>query len=356
MPESMHGKFCAQIDEEHDHVEWCPKLDRRAAMRLFGVAALANVAGCSSNVSASSATTTTGTTSTTTTLAASSTSVATGASVTLTATVSPSAAAGTVTFYSGTTALGSATLSSGVATLATSFSSSGTLTLTAVYAGNSVYAASTSAAVTLTVTGTTGSCSVTLEGEEGPYFVDDSATGFLRSNILSNLDGSSTQTGIPLVLTIYVYDAKSSCSPMQSVQVDIWHCNASGIYSDESVESTLGQTWLRGYQITDSTGKVTFTTIVPGWYQGRTTHIHLRLRSTYDETSNSGTNTTQIFFNQTLIDTIDTTIAPYSAEGQNSTTNASDHVYTGETNGTNVLSLSGSVSAGFTATANFYLP
>jgi hypothetical protein len=66
----------------------------------------------------------------------------------------------------------------------------------------------------------------------------------------------------------------------------------------------------------------------PGWYQGRTTHIHLRLRSTYDSTDTSGTNTMQLFFDQTLVDTLSTTASPYTNEGTNSTTNASDRVYT----------------------------
>ena len=227
--------------------------------------------------------------------------------------------------------------------------------MTAVYAGSSTYAASTSAAISLTVTAS-ASCAVSLEGEEGPYFVDDSATGYNRVNILSNLDGTSTQTGIPLALTVYVFDAKNSCAPMANVQVDIWHCNADGVYSAESSESTSSETWLRGYQLSDSTGKVTFTTIMPGWYSGRTTHIHLRLRSTYDSTSNSGSNTMQFFFDQTILDTIDTTVAPYSSEGKNPITNATDRVYTTEEDGTTLLTLTGSAAAGYSATANVYLP
>src|ERR1700750_1790356 len=143
---------------------------------------------------------------------------------------------------------------------------------------------------------------------------------------------------------------------MQNVQVDIWHCNAKGVYSAEASESTTGQSWLRGYQITDSNGMLQFTTILPGWYQGRTTHIHLRLRSTYDSTDTSGSNTTQLFFDQTLINTLDTTISPYSSEGTNPTTNASDRVYSQQVDGTTLLTMSGSLSAGYTATAKIYLP
>ena len=361
VPDPEHRLLPEPLEEHHDH-DWCPTLDRRTALRLLGLSTLATFTGCAD----STATATTAATSadastaasTTTTLTASSTAAVQAASITLSAAVSPTTATGSVTFYDGSTALGSATLASGVAKLTTAFGTAGTQVLTATYAGNSAYTASTSAAVSVVIgASSTASCSsATLEGEEGPYFVDDSASGYFRSNILSNLDGTSTQTGVPLALTIYVFDSKSSCAAMQSVQVDIWHCNASGVYSAESVESTVGQSWLRGYQITDAAGKVQFQTIIPGWYEGRTTHIHLRFRSTYDQTANSGSNTAQVFFDQTLVDTLDTSVAPYSKEGVNSTTNASDRVYSQEEKATTLLTLSGSNSAGYAATFNAFLP
>ncbi len=346
-----------EVEEDHADHHWCPPLDRRMAVRLLGLTAMATFAGCGGGgtVSASSATSASGTASTTA-LAASTTATTTGTGVTFTATVSPAAATGTVTFYNGSTALGSAAVSAGVATYTTTFSTAGTEVMTAAYAGSSTYAASTSAALSVTVTATTAACSASLEGEEGPYFVDDSATGYLRSNVLSNLDGTETQTGVPLTLTIYVFDSKNSCAAMQNVQVDIWSCNAAGVYSAESSESTTGQSWLRGYQLTDANGKVTFETILPGWYSGRTNHIHLRFRSTYDETDTSGSNTMQLFFDQTLVNTLSTSVAPYSSEGTNPTTNASDRVNTTEEDGTTLLTLTGSTAAGYAATFNAYMP
>ena len=214
----------------------------------------------------------------------------------------------------------------------------------------------TASTTTSTTTTANSSCTVTPEGEEGPYFVDDSAAGFARSDIRSNLDGSNTQSGIPLTLSVSVYDSENGCVAMPNVQVDIWHCNASGVYSAEDVEDTSGETWLRGYQLTDSNGLATFVTIVPGWYAGRTTHIHLRVRSSYDSTTTGGTNTTQLVFPQDVIDSISTTISPYSGEGTNPTTNASDHVYTGEVSGATLLTLTGDTSHGFTATCKLNLP
>lgn len=116
--------------------------------------------GCGSSSSSSTSSTIT-TTATTTTLKSSASSTATGTSITLTATVSPSAATGTVTFYSGTASLGTGTLSSGVATLTTSFSTAGTDSITATYGGDSTYAASTSSAISLTVT-SSGSTTTTI--------------------------------------------------------------------------------------------------------------------------------------------------------------------------------------------------
>jgi protocatechuate 3,4-dioxygenase beta subunit len=275
--------------------------------------------------------------------------------ITLTATVSPSAATGPVTFYDGSTSIGSGTLSSGSVALSVSFSTTGTHSLTAVYGGSTEYASSTSSVLSVTVT-TASACSETLEGEEGPYFVDDSDSGYNRTNILSNLDGSDVQEGVPLTLTLYIFDSEKSCAAMQGVQVDIWHCNASGVYSAESSESTAGQSWLRGYQVSDASGKVQFTTIVPGWYSGRTTHIHLRLRSSYDSSDDSGSNTMQLFFDQTLIDTLATSVSPYSSEGKNPTTNASDRVYSQQENGTTLMTLTGSTSEGYAASFNIDLP
>jgi protocatechuate 3,4-dioxygenase beta subunit len=209
-----------------------------------------------------------------------------------------------------------------------------------------------------TATADTATCTPTPEGEIGPYFADDSDTRFNRSDILSNIDGTSAQTGIPLSVTIFVVDGQKSCAPYANAQVDIWHCNAAGVYSDQAVEKTSSETWLRGYQVTDASGKVTFKTIVPGWYAGRTTHIHLRIRSSYSAASSTsdGTNTTQLFFAQTLTDRLATSVAPYNNEGKNPTTNASDHVYSGEENGANVLALSGDDTSGYSAAVTIVLP
>jgi protocatechuate 3,4-dioxygenase beta subunit len=243
------------------------------------------------------------------------------------------------------------------AALAALGSTAGALAL--LSCGDGSGSTSTSTATSTGNTSTdTSACAVTPEGEVGPYFVDDSAAGFNRSDIRSNLDGTNTQTGIPLTLNIVVGDSENSCVGMEGVRIDIWHCNAEGVYSDEGVESTTGETWLRGYQLTDAAGDATFTTIFPGWYQGRTTHIHLRLRSKYNNASSTGdgTNTTQVFFPQSLVDTVNTSVAPYSSHGTNPTTNAGDRVYSEQTDGKMELVLTGDSTSGYTATAAIELP
>jgi protocatechuate 3,4-dioxygenase beta subunit len=205
---------------------------------------------------------------------------------------------------------------------------------------------------------TSSACHVTPEGEIGPYFADDSANGFFRNNILANIDGTAMQSGIPLALTLYIVDGENACKPMPDVQVDIWHCNANGVYSDIAGQNTAGQTWLRGYQLSDSDGRLIFNTIIPGWYPGRTTHIHLRIRSRFNETASvsDSSNTTQLFFPQSTIDMINKTVAPYDTKGANTTTNQSDQVFTPQTAGQMLLPLSGDNTNGYRSSITISLP
>jgi protocatechuate 3,4-dioxygenase beta subunit len=110
-------------------------------------------------------------------------------------------------------------------------------------------------------------CSLTAEQEEGPFYV---ALDNVREHIVGG------QTGIPLELEITIINSRT-CKPLKHAAVDIWHCNAEGVYSDISSESTVGETYLRGVQFTDKHGQVKFATIFPGHYSGRTTHIHAKV-------------------------------------------------------------------------------
>ena len=117
---------------------------------------------------------------------------------------------------------------------------------------------------------------------------------------------------------------------MKGVTVDVWHCDAHGVYSDEdgpmNNERTGGQRWLRGYQVTDAKGLVGFQTIFPGWYEGRTTHIHLKVRQ-HDETAKTTKEfTSQLFFDDRFADEIFRK-APYLSPDGREVRNADDGIY-----------------------------
>src|SRR5207244_3142413 len=141
------------------------------------------------------------------------------------------------------------------------------------------------------------------------------------------------RTGVPLRLRIAVTDT-STCRPLSGAAVDIWHADGLGEYSDESSQGTVGQTWLRGVQITDANGLARFTTIYPGFYQGRAPHIHVKAHT---GGSHSGTryrgghvaHTGQFFFPEATSTRVYRT-SPYTKDPNTRTRNADDHVYTGE--------------------------
>ncbi|MGV1047533.1 MAG: intradiol ring-cleavage dioxygenase [Solirubrobacterales bacterium] len=189
------------------------------------------------------------------------------------------------------------------------------------------------------------SCVLAPEVTEGPYWVD---TGLERSNVVGG------QPGVPLKLDLHVYRADDGCAPQQGAIVDVWHCNASGLYSDEAVEGTSGQTWLRGYQETDANGLASFTTIYPGWYSGRAVHIHVRVRVRGGSTT-SYDFTTQVFFAEADTAAVLAT-SGYRSPGPD-TPNASDSIYRQEVQAGNVLqpALGGSAAAGYSGSVGIGL-
>jgi len=207
----------------------------------------------------------------------------------------------------------------------------------------------TKTTTTSTATTTTDSgCIVTATETEGPYpYPGGELTNPLeRSNITEG-----TQTGVPLTLTITVVNADSSCALVENARVDIWHCNKDGYYSGYANQpgilgskSYTGQTFLRGYQLTDANGQVKFVTIFPGWYSGRTTHIHFEVY-----VNNVMKKTTQIAFTQSIVDAVDVSTL-YASLGVNPITNASDSIMGDSATdlANETVSLSGSISAGYT--------
>jgi protocatechuate 3,4-dioxygenase beta subunit len=193
------------------------------------------------------------------------------------------------------------------------------------------------------------SCAVRPALTEGPYFVEEKLN---RSDIRSDTISGAVKAGTLFTLAFNVGRIQSNaCAALSGVQIDVWHCDASGVYSDATDPgfNTKGQNWLRGYQVTDASGVATFTTIFPGWYAGRATHIHFKLRgrnssgATYDFTS-------QLFFTEDFLSSA-YALAPYSSRSDSGRLrNASDGIYT--QGGSQLLLAPSAANAGYNATIN----
>jgi protocatechuate 3,4-dioxygenase beta subunit len=164
-------------------------------------------------------------------------------------------------------------------------------------------------------------------------------SAFLRRDITEG------KSGLPLTLTLTIVNVNSNCVAVSGANVEIWQCDAAGRYSEYSQPGYdgSGQTFLRGIQTTDANGQVTFTTIYPGWYAGRATHIHVDVYR-----SGALVKTTQIAFPESISAAVYAT-GVYASKGQNSTTNSSDNVFSdGTTN--ELATLTGNTTSGYTAT------
>jgi protocatechuate 3,4-dioxygenase beta subunit len=188
-------------------------------------------------------------------------------------------------------------------------------------------------------------CTMINAGEIGPYFVDGQLE---RSDVRTDSATGVAITGVPLTLKL-TYNEVGCDNPLVGARVDIWSANPQGVYSDEQSENTVGDDSLRGYQLTDSTGSVTFKTIYPGWYAGRTTHIHARIR-TYSGSTVTSDFLTQYFFDATSQSAI---LTAYAAEDSTAfQARDTDRVYQAEVaeGGANVLTLTGNATDGYTGT------
>jgi protocatechuate 3,4-dioxygenase beta subunit len=149
-------------------------------------------------------------------------------------------------------------------------------------------------------------CVLTPAQAEGPYYFDPK---------LVRADMTEGKTGVPLGLVLQVVEA-GDCKPVSGARVDIWQADALGIYSgydrqsDARNVSTKGDTFLRGSQLTGENGQVTFTTIYPGWYRGRTPHIHCKVFLSHKTVL-----TTQLYFPDALSEFIYINVKPYNTRG-----------------------------------------
>ena len=176
------------------------------------------------------------------------------------------------------------------------------------------------------IAGTPGlACVVRPEQTEGPYFVDERLN---RSDIRTDPTDGRVSPGTPLALTLLVSRLNAGdCQPLPDAKVDLWHCDAQGVYSDvqDPGFDTIGKKFLRGYQVTDAQGEARFVTVYPGWYPGRTVHIHFKIR-TATVSRRSFEFTSQLYFDDAVTDRAHAA-SPYAAKGPRTTRNQQDWIF-----------------------------
>jgi protocatechuate 3,4-dioxygenase beta subunit len=183
-----------------------------------------------------------------------------------------------------------------------------------------------------TTTSTNAACAVTPTETVGPY---PSLVDLFRSDIREG------KSGTLLTLTIRVVNAASACAAVSGANVEIWHVDAAGNYSQYGTQTA--QTYLRGIQTTNSNGEVTFTTIYPGWYQGRATHIHVEVTM-----GGRSVKVTQIAFPETVNNAVHAS-GVYASRGTNPISNQSDGIFS-DSLSSEIVTPTGSATGGYAAT------
>ena len=182
-------------------------------------------------------------------------------------------------------------------------------------------AASADATASATAAGALPTCVVVPELTEGPYYVD---VNLERSDIRPNTADGVAAEGAQLELGWVVSQVDGNgCLPLEGAIVDVWHCDGLGVYS--GVQGSTGTDFLRGFQRTDAGGGATFTTIYPGWYQGRAVHIHFKVRT--DPDSEAGFEfTSQLFFDDALSQQVYAS-GVYASKGSPDQSNERDSIF-----------------------------
>jgi protocatechuate 3,4-dioxygenase beta subunit len=170
-------------------------------------------------------------------------------------------------------------------------------------------------------------CVVRPKQTEGPYFVD---ARLRRSDIRADPTDGAVKPGMPLRLAFRVsrIDGRA-CAPLPGAVVDVWQCDAAGVYSGVrdflGRFDTRGKQFLRGYQVTDAEGNARFLTIYPGWYPGRTVHIHFKIRT--EPGARQGLEfTSQLYFDDAVTDAVHAR-APYLRDGLQRVRNGADGIF-----------------------------
>lgn len=229
---------------------------------------------------------------------------------------------------------------------------SGTKTKSTAYSSSSTYSSSSSSST---------ECSTLPEETAGPFPGDGSNSNsageadilvendVVRSDIKSNLDGSNTQQGVAMTLKMKIVDVEKYCAPASGYSIYLWHANRDGNYSmyNSNGANHTDDTFLRGVQITDTNGDVTFKTILPGRYSGRAAHYHFEVYSDSNYQTGKPILTSQIAFDDDQVDELYEKASDY--KNKSSTHNNQDNVFSDGYN-TQSLKVSGDIKNGLTGT------
>ena len=191
-------------------------------------------------------------------------------------------------------------------------------------------------------------CAIIPNETQGPFPL----LAVLSNAAMVRKDITAGKTGVPLTVKLKLIDVNNGCEPIANAAVYIWHCDKDGSYSGYSSTQNgnhAGETFLRGIQVTDSTGLVGFNTIYPGWYAGRITHIHLQVYLN-DNLTVTATATSQLAFPQTTTATVYSS-ALYTTHGQNTsvTSFTADNIFADGTS-YQMTEITGNTTDGYVAT------
>lgn len=179
-------------------------------------------------------------------------------------------------------------------------------------------------------------------------------SGIVRSDIRSSFGAmSGTASGVPLTVALKLVNSANSCANLAGYAVYLWHCTREGEYSLYA-SSLANQNYLRGLQVTDSSGLVSFTTIFPGCYSGRWPHIHFEVYQSLAlaTSGNNDVRTSQLALPQDVCSTVYNGDTAYSASVRNlaQISLASDNVFGNDSAATQMATVTGSLSEGYLAT------
>jgi protocatechuate 3,4-dioxygenase beta subunit len=197
--------------------------------------------------------------------------------------------------------------------------------------GSSPTSPGAAASTSTTTESTNAACAVTPSETAGPY---PSLIDLYRSDIRDGKNGTL------LTLTVKVVNVNAGCAAVANADVEAWHCDSAGNYSEYGTQTT--QNYLRGIQTTNNSGEVTFTTVYPGWYQGRATHIHLEVK-----TNGVSRKITQIAFPESINNTVYQS-GVYASRGSNPTSNLSDGIFA-DSLSAELVTPSGDPASGYSA-------